>query len=115
MSFYDPPNKHPGVAELQTKEPPIVVVSTTPTVPVRLSLPRRWCRVAHIRGNKAATGDESADANTGDVFIGKGSVLGQQGIAIGPNGTYILENADLSDWYLRVGTANDGVVIQPQI
>ena len=114
MSFYNSPVSHPGVAQLRNREQPILVTSTTPGVPVPLSTTRRFCRHADIRGKKSMTPNEDTDANASDVWIGKSSHPNEQPIAIGPNGAYILEDEDLSDWFLDVGTSGDGVVIQPQ-
>jgi len=68
-------------------------------------------RVAHILGNKAAR-----TANTGTVYLGPESTNDTQGLPITTGATKVLEAApgcrlDLSDLWLDVVTAADGVVI----
>ena len=49
--------------------------------------------------------------NTTSVWLGTESTDGSQIIEVGTSGNYVLEQIDLSEWYVDVETAGDGVVV----
>lgn len=81
------------------------VVALT-TVPERITTDHIFCTRAVIVANKAAR-----TANTSVCYIGPTSADGSQDIDINQGGLWTLEQIDLYDWFIDVGTNNDGVIV----
>lgn len=75
------------------------------TVPEKISSTSLPATNVILIGCKAAQTD-----NATTVYIGPSSGDGTQVIPIPPGGQYALSGVDLSEWYIDVGTAGDGLI-----
>ena len=75
------------------------------TVPEKISVTSIPASTVILIGCKAAQTD-----NATTIYIGTTSADGSQVIPIPPGGQYILNGVDLSEWYVDVGTNNDGII-----
>lgn len=95
------------------------VVGTGQIIPISSATgtPTRWTNATTLVRKVTILGKKSSrTANTGDVYIGPTSGNDTQAFKVAADGEAVMEAPpgtfiNLSDWYVDVTTANDGVVI----
>lgn len=89
------------------RTPQIIVKTVAATgTPERITTTPTPATNCIIVARKAAQTDNATDINIGPV-----SGDGNQPIPMAPGGQYTLAGVDLSQWYIDVATAGDGVVV----